>query len=585
MPSNVVVFEKTIVIPTYSMVSRSTLPPIFDPEVVYPYNGFLLTATEPRDKTYKALVLENDVLRVTVLPELGGRILQIEDVKKGTKYLHENDVVLPTRISMRWAFISLGIELNFPVAHSPTGISEIGYKFIECPNGGKGIAVGEKEIMWGLNWRAEIKLFPNSKAVCLSAKCWNPTKTARDVQWWSNAAQPVGEETEFVFPYESVIEHSEEAKTGQWPIVDGIDRRWHKNYDNMCGLFWQETKSDWFGIYHHDIGMGLLHLSDPHEMPGKKMWTFGQTGSTADWTLAMTRNGGISCEIQSGIPATQSGFINLKPNEELSFIEFWVPVDSRKEFHDSNRLSFEEVVNTLGGKEVLYVEKKEIESSSMKFWKNLIQAFEEGDKNWIMEQQSCLDDIWPPTGLDLENALKWASSVVGGLWNYSTALYLYADKKFSEAMSFFEISPKSLNVEALMAMIEWKGFNNPEAAWNRLKKVIREIPDGALLVAANSILRELNNIEDRKAIFNYWPDWDYRKRETEAEVAIDEGNPEQALHILTYKPWERHHGCRYRRTELWRKAMAMLGRNSSDVPTILGEDPFKVNEDHFGLKD
>ena len=585
MLSNVTACEKTIVIPTHSMVPRSKLPPVFDPEVVYPYDGFLLTAKEPQDREYKVIMLENDSLRVTVLPELGGRILQIEDVRKGTKYLHENDVVLPVRISMRWAFISLGIELNFPVAHSPTGISEVGYEIIDCPDGGKGIAVGEQEMMWGLNWRAEIKLFPNSKAVCIAVKCWNSTGTARDVQWWSNTAQPASKETEFVFPYELVIEHSEEAKIGQWPVFSGIDRRWHKNYDAMCGLFWHEAKSDWFGIFHHDIGVGLLHLADPGELPGKKMWTFGQTGPTADWTLAMTRNAGISCEIQSGVPATQEGFISLQPNEELSFVEFWVPVDSRQELEDDKRLSFRELVKTLGGTHTLGAEKKEVRSSSMKFWKDLICAFENNEVNWLLEHQNCLYDIWPPTGLELENALRWASLSVGGLWNYSAALYLYANKKFSEAMSFFELAPKSSRVEALMAMVEWQGFYNPDAAWNRLKKIIIEIADGALFVAANSILRELNNIEDRKIILNYWPDWDYRKRETEAEIALDENDPEQALYILTYKPWERHHGCRYRRTELWRKAMMALGRDASNIPAILGEDPFKVNEDHFGLKD
>ena len=583
MSSDVSIYEKNIVIPTYSMIPRSILPPVFDPEVVYPYDGFLLNEKEPKDVVYKALTIENNILRITVLPDLGGRILQIENVQTATKYLHENDVVLPVRISMRWAFISLGIELNFPIAHSPTGISKIGYEIIDCPNGGKGIAVGEKELMWGLNWRAEIKLFPNSKAVCLAVKCWNPTETPRDVQWWSNAAQPVGDETEFIFPCEPVIEHSEEAKTGNWPMLDGIDRRWHKNYDNMCGLFWDKALSDWFAIYHHDKNWGLLHLSDPAELPGKKMWTFGQTGPVADWTLAMTGNGGMSCEIQSGVPATQSGFVNLKPSEEISFIEFWVPVELREELDDGNRLSFSSMLDNLGGKEALEAKTKEIESPCGEFWKTLIQAFEDKDEQWINDQQTCLDDIWPPTGLDLKESLRWAVSIAGGSWNYPMALYSYANKHFAEAMVFFGNSPQSPKVQALMAMIEWRGLKQPRDAWSRLKKVINEIPDGALLVAANAILRELHDIKERKAIMEYWPDWDYRKRETQAEIAIDEGNPREGLYILTHKPWERHHGCRYRRTELWRRAAAMLGQDISEIPTILGEDPFVVNEDHYGL--
>jgi hypothetical protein len=202
------------------------------PFSIYPFDSALENDPVPRLQDHEAVEIENGILRVTVLPSLGGRIYQIEDLSTGGLYLHENRCVRPTRVPPRWNFISLGIEHNFPYAHAATGNEPVGWEFLSKGDAA-GVAVGCREPQWGLCWRTEVWLHPGFRGVVVSTRCWNDTDTARDVQWWSNCAQPGASDTEFVYPGEPYEAHIDGQGSGVWPMFHGIDLRWHKNYNRM----------------------------------------------------------------------------------------------------------------------------------------------------------------------------------------------------------------------------------------------------------------------------------------------------------------------------------------------------------------
>lgn len=573
---------ESVWMPTYVATERSTLPPLFDPvESMYPYRGYRATSRQPTRKSYQAVVVENDLLRVTVLPELGGRILQIEDVHTGGDYVHVNGAIRPVRIPPRWAYLSVGIELNFPMAHSPTGTEPVGHEIIRNDDGSAGVAVGERELRWGLCWRAEVKLYPGFRGLCVAVRCWNPTETTRNVQWWSNAAQPAGGDTEFVYPDEPLIAHIGGEKAGQWPIVGGRDLRWHRNYDQMCGLFWEPTRQDWFGAYHHERGWGLLHLSDPARLPGKKLWSFGHTGETADWSLSMTRGGARTCEIQAGIPTLQRESVRLEPGQEFSFIEFWIPVDGRDELDLPKRPSFDSIAGKLGGVHRLAASRIELVSPSGAVWKDLMAAHTKGDVDWLnLHAGECRID-WPPTGLDLEPALRWAAERGGDPWRYQLGLWLCATEQWAEARATLErlVSDDAPfpQAHAVFGLLLWKAFGQREQAWEHIRLVLRELSDGQLLTHANALLKEMGLLTERVKLLDIWSEDDFRRRETAADIALDAGDPREAVRILLGRPWEKHHGRR-RRFDLWKRAREALGEPVSPVPTSLGEDPEEVVE-------
>ena len=149
---------------TYEAVPRTCMPPLFDRDntcgfSIYPYTLVLSNRREPVRKVYRSVVVENESLRVTVIPDLGGRVYQIEDRETGAAYLHDNRCVRPVRIPPRWNFLSLGMELNFPYTHSPTGTDPVAYELIRDDEAEMvGVAVGEQEKQWGLSWRVSVRI-------------------------------------------------------------------------------------------------------------------------------------------------------------------------------------------------------------------------------------------------------------------------------------------------------------------------------------------------------------------------------------------------------------------------------------------
>lgn len=113
-------------LPVYDTRPLTGLALLYDPEHLYPYPSQHDTRDTPRPRRLRFVVLESAALRVTVAPDLGGRIYSIIDKRRDAELLFCNPVVKPTRILPVWAFVSGGIEFNFPISHAPTGATTVG---------------------------------------------------------------------------------------------------------------------------------------------------------------------------------------------------------------------------------------------------------------------------------------------------------------------------------------------------------------------------------------------------------------------------------------------------------------------------
>ena len=130
-------WEGTITIPTYGW-SEDVNPKFWALEdeiklsttvkgaIVYPYTMQDHLSRTKVDRTYKALFLENEYLKVTCLPELGGRLHSVLDKTTGKEMFHVNHVIKPGMIAMRGAWISGGVEWNTgPHGHTVTIVSPV----------------------------------------------------------------------------------------------------------------------------------------------------------------------------------------------------------------------------------------------------------------------------------------------------------------------------------------------------------------------------------------------------------------------------------------------------------------------------
>ena len=108
--ADVKVWEEKIVIPTYTWgpddknpVFRSTGGPM-----IYPYPMQDRLGDIKADRIYQALFLENEYLKVCVLPELGGHVHEVFNKTINQPVFYVNHVIKPNLLAIRGAWISGG---------------------------------------------------------------------------------------------------------------------------------------------------------------------------------------------------------------------------------------------------------------------------------------------------------------------------------------------------------------------------------------------------------------------------------------------------------------------------------------------
>src|SRR6266850_4081764 len=318
--------ETTRNIPFYRPMPLTNLPLIFHREHLFPYTSYGDTESEPVSRAFRMVVLENAAMRIEVAPELGGRVYSLFDKRIGQEILFSNPVVKPVRILPIWAFISGGIEFNFPIAHSPTSIAEVG-----CATGRDGdygfIRVGEREARTGMEWVVELGLAGDAPVLVQRTALRNQTSAAHPWMCWTICAVRSTADTEFIHPPHRMLLHDDRVAEVDWP---GNGLNWDRSNEQMTALFWKPGGAPYFGAFHHDLGFGIMHAADSAQLPGKKVWTYGH-GAHRAWGQATTDGGLSYCEIESGPLIDQSQKPLFPPGTERRFTEFWIPVHSRAE--------------------------------------------------------------------------------------------------------------------------------------------------------------------------------------------------------------------------------------------------------------
>lgn len=488
------------------------------------------------------VILENDFLRVEVAPELGGRVYSLFDKRIGREILFSNPVVKPVRILPIWAFISGGMEFNFPIAHSPTSLAEVG-----CVTGQTGsyafIRVGEREARTGMDWVVELGLADNAPVLVQRSAFRNRTDADHPWMSWTITALSSTEGTEFVHPPHRVLVHDHRVLESDWP-GDGLN--WDRNLREMTALFWKPGGSNRFGAFHHDLGFGLMHVADPDRLPGKKLWSYGY-GQHRDWGLASTEGQQSYCEIESGPLLDQSEKPLFPRNTERRTVEYWFPVHSRAE---CDAVSLPEMDLPAWPDPWLGVKHSA--------WQTEWESFREGE--------GALPSSTVPTGIALEAALRKELAAGNSLAAEPLALWLAFHGRAAEALPL--VADGNANTRRIAGLICWKALNDPALALGHLEA--GPLRDPMAVTELDELYATLGRHEARAALLRSAAPHP-RVIERRADLALASGKPGEAIRLLSETKWQREHQ-RYTRTELWRKAQAALGEPEAPVPRTLNED-------------
>jgi hypothetical protein len=537
------IHETTRAIPFFQAVPLTDLPLIYQREHLFPYTSYSDTATTPVPRLFRMVVLENEALRVEVAPELGGRVYSLFDKRIGKEILFSNPVVKPVRILPIWAFISGGIEFNFPIAHSPTSIAEVG-----CATGQIGdygfIRVGEREARTGMEWVVELGLVADQPVLVQRSMFRN--RTGADHPWmsWTIAAVRSTEGTEFVHPPHRVLVHDHRVADLDWP---GEDLNWDRNAKQMTAFFWKPGGSASFGAFHHDLGFGLMHLADPAQLPGKKLWTYGY-GQHRHWGQGTTEGGLCYCELESG-PLLDQGEKPLFPrNTERRVEEYWIPVHSREACDAIAWPKF-----NLPPMDSAWLGWKH------SAWQSEWEQFRAG--------KGPLPGALVPTGLELESALRRELRRENPSAAEPLALWLVFHGRAREALALVEQSPVS-GSRRVAGLILWRELGDARGAVAHLES--GPLHDPIAVVELDTLYAELGLMTERVALLAR-PSESRFIIERRADLALALRQPAETLRLLTETPWPREHQ-RYTRGDLWQAAKAALGQAEAEPPAFLGED-------------
>ena len=330
-------WEGTITIPTYGW-QEDVNPKLWALEgavkfsttvkgsIVYPYPMQDHLSRTKKDRTYKALFLENEYLKITCLPELGGRLHSVFDKTEGKEMFHLNNVIKPGMIAMRGAFISGGVEWNAgPQVHTVTIVSPVDVLVGENTDGSAYLEVSNLEKTQRTQWTVRVTLHPGKAYLDEKIRIFNPEDAISPYYFWNCTAFPNKPGTRFIYPMALGTDHYG-VKFFSWPIHEGRDLSWLKNYETWASIFAVECAFDFFGAYEVDSDRGIVQVADKHELSGKKAWTWGTWDFGIVSQKNLTDDDGPYIEVQSGPLPTQSDYGMLLPRQEISWQEYWYPV-------------------------------------------------------------------------------------------------------------------------------------------------------------------------------------------------------------------------------------------------------------------
>jgi tetratricopeptide (TPR) repeat protein len=329
-------WEGTITIPTYTWeadvnpkfwaLEQTGLgaPPITS--IIYPYTMQDNLSRTKVDRAYKALFVENEYLKITCLPELGGRLHSVLDKTSDQDMFYLNHVIKPSMIGMRGAWISGGVEWNAgPQGHTVTCVSPVDAWVGHNADGSAFLEVSNLEKSQRTRWTVRVTLHPGRAYLDERIRLFNPTDALSPYYFWNCTAFPNRPGTRFIFPMTLGTDHS--GKTFfTWPIHEGRDLSWLKNHETWASIFARQCVFDFFGAYDLDADRGIVQAADHHQLSGKKAWTWG------NWDLGLvsqknlTDDDGPYIEVQSGPLPTQSDYGALWPHDEVAWQEWWYPV-------------------------------------------------------------------------------------------------------------------------------------------------------------------------------------------------------------------------------------------------------------------
>lgn len=372
MNSEVRIRREPTVLPTYEPAKPDLNPMFLEKRVyqgssgrVYPLPVIDRIAETPTDRTWDAIFIENGLVEVMLLPEIGGRIHAGKDLTNGYDFFYRQSVIKPALVGLTGPWASGGVEFNWPQHHRPSTFMPTDVHVEHHEDGAITVWMSEHEPMNRMKGMHGVRLYPGRSVIELCVRLYNRTPYTQTFLWWANIATKVHEAYRSFFPPDvhTVADHAKRA-TSAYPLCDdhyyGVDYgarakdgvpeserparfvpaamggdgpmyapndlSWYANIPVPTSYMCMGTRDDFFGGYDYFARAGLIHVADHHIAPGKKQWTWGNQEFGYCWDRNLSDDEAPYIELMAGVfTDNQPDFSFLAPGETKVFSQFWYP--------------------------------------------------------------------------------------------------------------------------------------------------------------------------------------------------------------------------------------------------------------------
>lgn len=392
--STVNVRTDVITLPTYLPAAPDKNPMFLEKRVyqgssgkVYPLPFTDRIAETPVDRKWQAIWIENEFLRVLVLPEIGGRIHAILDKTNGYDLIYNQHVIKPALVGLAGPWISGGIEFNWPQHHRPATFLPVNHEIEKHADGSVTVWCSDHDPMARMKGMHGVCLHPGKAYVELKVRAYNRTTLPQTFLWWANVATRVHEAYQSFFPPDVyyVADHARRSMS-EYPLAKGHyygvnygergragvpesevpgqfvpphcaaphatphlsengneigvpkvqyqanDLSFYANIPVPTSYMCMGSQEDFFGGYDYKAQAGIIHVANHHVSPGKKQWTWGNHEFGYAWDRNLTERDakgefGPYIEIMAGVYTdNQPDFSFLQPGETKSWSQYWYPI-------------------------------------------------------------------------------------------------------------------------------------------------------------------------------------------------------------------------------------------------------------------
>lgn len=296
-----------------------------DVENAFPYRYIDMYDRSLEEREYDSVVLENEYLKATFMPDFGGKLWSLIDKETGRDLLFKNSVVRPCNLAVRNAWMSGGVEWNCGfLGHHPYTCSRINTAITELDDGTPVLRFYYFERIRAVFVQMDFFLPDGERFLYARMRITNPNKSVVPMYWWSNIAVEEKAGDRVVVPTnKSYTMVDGDVIKIDIPKRNGIDVTYPARNLTANDYFWVLPDDARKYICQLDSnGYGLCQTSTSRLL-GRKLFIWGDSQGGDKWKNFLTADdeSGSYSEIQCGLAHTQYECLPMPPHTVWEWCE------------------------------------------------------------------------------------------------------------------------------------------------------------------------------------------------------------------------------------------------------------------------